>query len=126
MDLEISITDGSLPPASPSPASYPGAGALISFEGIVRPHEDGRPIDALDYSTYEPMAQNMLEKIARAIGERQGLLAMRIEHSRGRVPAGQVSFRLTIAAPHRKQALAAMDEFIDRMKQDVPIWKAVP
>ena len=73
------------------------------------------------------MAVRVLEGLARAMIERHGLIGVAVEHSRGRVAVGECSFRLQIAAPHRQEALAAMAEFIDRMKRDAPIWKnAVP
>jgi molybdopterin synthase catalytic subunit len=121
MSVTISITDG---PLGPAPHWSPDrAGAVLSFEGIVRAREGEGTISALDYQTYEPMAQTMLEQIGRDLIDRHGLIAMHIHHSRGRVPVGTCSFRLLIAALHRKEALVAMDEFIDRMKRDVPIWK---
>jgi molybdopterin synthase catalytic subunit len=121
MTITVHISDGPVPPAMPF--TLPGAGAIITFEGIVRGEEDGRSIAALDYRTYEPMAQNMLEQIGQNLADRYGLFAIRIEHSRGPVPAGHASFRLTVISRHRKQAISAMDEFIDTMKRDVPIWK---
>ena len=48
---------------------------------------------------------------------------MRVAHSVGWVPVGECSFRLEVAAPHRQEAMLAMGEFINRLKQDVPIWK---
>jgi molybdopterin synthase catalytic subunit len=99
-------------------------GAAIVFEGVVRREENGRNIDALEYIAYEPMATMELTKLARDVLERHGLKRVVVEHSRGRVGAGEVSFRLTIASAHRKEGLAAMDAFIDRMKRDVPIWKS--
>ena len=80
-------------------------------------------IEALDYQTYEPMAQSMIAQIGNELIAKHGLFGMFVIHSRGRVRVGECSFRLTIAARHRKEALKAMDEFIDRLKQDVPIWK---
>jgi molybdopterin synthase catalytic subunit len=121
MSIEVTIFDGPLPPQRRRDAG--GAGAIICFEGIVRPREDGRPIAALDYDAYEPMASRMLRELAAAMLSEHRLFAIRIEHSRGRVPVGQCSFRLAVASRHRKEGLAAMDAFIDRMKQDVPIWK---
>jgi molybdopterin synthase catalytic subunit len=100
-----------------------GAGAVISFEGRVRPLEDGRTIAALDYEIYEPMARQMLARLAEELVARFGLLALRVEHSYGRVEVGRCSFRLQVAAAHRQEALAAMACFIDRLKEDVPIWK---
>jgi molybdopterin synthase catalytic subunit len=105
----------------------PGHGALLCFEGVARPNEQGRAILALHYEAYEPMASIQLAEIARQIVAQFGLMGLCVEHSVGRVDAGRCSFRLRVASPHRKEALAAMDLFIDRLKRDVPIWKtAVP
>jgi len=121
VSVTVSIVNGALAPAAPTGAD--GAGAVVLFEGVVRPQEDGAPIEALDYEAYQPMAERMLARIADDLVERFGLIEMRIEHSRGRVGVGERSFRLVVCAPHRKEALQTMDEFIDRMKRDVPIWK---
>jgi molybdopterin synthase catalytic subunit len=127
MNIAIEIIDGPLPPLPPrqpgtkSPAG--SAGALLIFEGIVRAIEGEGTIEALHYQVYEPMAQTMLGRIAQEIGEQRGLLHVHVQHSRGCVGVGGVSFRLMIESPHRKEGLAATDEFIDLMKKDVPIWK---
>jgi len=120
MSVEVHIVEGPLP-AEPAPWT-PGtaAGALMCFEGIARPTENGRPITALDYEAYEPMASKMLRRIGEDLLARHGLIGLCVEHSTGRVGAGECSFRLRIASPHRKQALEAMDWYITRMKQDVP------
>lgn len=123
MNVKVSILDGPLPAVQA--LRIDGAGAVICFEGVVRPTENGHGIDALDYETYEPMAQKMLAQLAERAIERFGLLAVHVEHSRGRVPAGGCSFRMIVASPHRAEGLAAMGWFIDQMKQDVPIWKRV-
>ena len=105
-------------------------GAAVRFAGIVRraePREDaaGREHDllALDYQTYDPMAERELRALACVVAERHGLTALAALHSRGRVGVGEVSFVLIVESPHRAEALAAMADFIDRLKQDVPIWK---
>lgn len=125
MTMRVDIIDGPLPvPPVPSPAAREVGGAALSFEGIVRPSEDGRPIAALNYEAYEPMATNQMRLLAEKIVRRHGLLALAVEHSRGRVPAGQCAFRLRLISRHRNEGLTAMGEFIDRMKKDVPIWKS--
>ncbi|GAB4384811.1 MAG: hypothetical protein Kow0022_08560 [Phycisphaerales bacterium] len=120
----VTITQGPLDGPAPCSGGDVECGAWVVFEGLVRETEDGKRIRALNYTTYEPMAQNMLAEIASAVLDKYHLLRVLVEHSRGQVPVGRCSFRLCIGAPHRKEALAAMDEFIDRMKQDVPIWKS--
>jgi molybdopterin synthase catalytic subunit len=122
MSVRVTIIDGPLAARAPETAG-PRAGAILVFEGVAREHEGEALIDSLDYEAYEPMATRMLESIGHEVVSRHGLISLWCEHSRGRVPVGERSFRLTIAAPHRKEALAAADEFIDRLKRDVPIWK---
>ncbi len=107
----------------PPPFPHEGAGAVVCFEGIVRPSEDGRAIRGLCYEVYEPMARDMLVAIGEEAVRRHGLVGLCVEHSKGFVRVGECSLRLLIAARHRQEALAAMGEFIDRLKIDVPIWK---
>ncbi|MCE9619235.1 MAG: molybdenum cofactor biosynthesis protein MoaE [Planctomycetes bacterium] len=119
----VRIADGALSETRPV-QPHGSAGATLVFEGIVRGEEAGRPIRALMYEIYEPMASNMLAKLSQEMIKKHGLIAITAEHSRGEIAVGQRSFRLTLQSAHRKEALAAMDEFIDRMKRDVPIWKS--
>jgi molybdopterin synthase catalytic subunit len=97
----------------------------VVFEGVIRPTEGGRAIRAISYDAYRPMADRQLHDLGTEALERFGLMRMMIEHSIGRVEAGRVSFRLTVCAAHRAPALAGMAWFIDRMKEDVPIWKRI-
>lgn len=119
--VRISVTEGPLQPIKPD--RLPGGGAVILFEGLVRPEEDDQTIEGLRYEVYEPMAQQMLLALAVQTMEQFKVLAIVVEHSRGFVPTFECSFRLQIASKHRAEGLAAMDWFIHRMKQDVPIWK---
>lgn len=131
LELEIRLVEGPLAPGAGLKTGGHGlgaAGAVVAFDGIVRLQEDGRPLLALDYEAYGPMAARELERLARDLAGKhsQGkaqVLAVGVEHSVGRVPVGQCSFRLAVASAHRKEALAFMDEFIDEMKKQVPIWK---
>ena len=123
IEVMVSIVQGPLPD-QPSPWSpAPGAGALLCFDGIARPTEDGKPLVALDYEAYEPMASRMLRRLAEQAIDEHGVIGVFVEHSHGLVEVGQCSFRLRIASFHRKEGLAAMDAFIDALKKDVPIWK---
>ncbi len=121
MTVRVEIIDGPLPPRCASRAD--SAGALLTFEGVVRPTEGSRPIEGLDYEAYRPMTDRILERLAAETRDRFALLTIEVEHSRGFVPAGSTSFRLTIAARHRAESLEAAAWFIDRMKQDAPLWK---
>lgn len=121
MSVRVAILQGPL--AASCPATPVGAGAVIVFEGVVRPEEHGRPIAGLNYEAYQPMAEAQLLALGNRVLAQFGLLAVFAEHSIGEVPIGATSFRLLIAAEHRKEALAAAEWFIEAMKRDVPIWK---
>ena len=121
MNIDVSICDGPLPPAGPH--YIQGAGAILTFEGLVRSEESGRAIAALDYEVYDLMARKMLTELALQMRSQFDLLAVFVEHSRGRVPAEACSFRLCMISRHRAEGLQAMALFIDQMKRDVPIWK---
>lgn len=106
-------------------------GASLRFEGIVRRREpraaeggaSSGDLIALDYQTYDPMAERQLLLLGRDVAARHGLLALAALHSRGRVGVGEASFVLIVESAHRAEALAAMADFIDQLKRDVPIWK---
>jgi len=121
--ISIEIVQGSLGPAKPRQMPR-AAGAVIVFEGIVRGLEDGRVIKGLNYEVYEPMASNVLLRLAQASVQAHRLADIHVQHSRGFVAVGECSFRLGAASAHRQAALAAMAEFIDCLKRDVPIWKS--
>ncbi len=129
MNVAVHIVDGPLQDAIKCRGANELAqrttnvGATIVFEGVVRALEGERRLDALEYQAYEPMASQILTALARDILAKHGLISITVEHSRGRVAVGERSFRLAVHSAHRKEGLAATDEFIDRMKCDVPIWK---
>ncbi len=103
-------------------------GAIVRFDGVVRRMEvdasgEGRALVALDYQTYDPMADRELTALAARILETHALLRIAAIHSRGRVEVGATSFVLIVEAAHRAEALVAMEAFIDALKVDAPIWK---
>src|SRR5688500_4754098 len=123
MNVQVTLTAGPLGVSRSNASRTIDVGAVLVFEGIVRADEGGRLLRGLRYEAYEPMTTAMLRSIAEHVGEAHEALAMDVEHSVGDVPVGACSFRLTVCAAHRKEALAAADDFIDRMKRDVPLWK---
>jgi molybdopterin synthase catalytic subunit len=121
MSVSVRIHDGPLSAAAPWRVD--GAGAVICFEGVVRPTEANQPVTGIRYETYDPMAEKELTRLAKESLDRFDILAVNVEHSRGFVPNHGCAFRLRVASAHRKVGLVAMDWYIDQMKQAVPIWK---
>jgi molybdopterin synthase catalytic subunit len=104
--------------------SFAGTGAVVRFEGRVRGEEKGATIDALEYEAYAPMAQRQMEKIARELDAVHPCLRVRVRHRVGRVPVGEAAILVEVQAKHRAEAFAFLAEFMNRLKADVPIWKA--
>jgi molybdopterin synthase catalytic subunit len=123
--MEIEIALQTAPLFLPEGQNSDRAGAVVRFEGRVRAEENGAVITALDYEAYEPMARRQLEKIAGELEAQHPCLAVRVRHRLGRVPVGEASILIEARAKHRAEAFAFVTEFMDRLKQDVPIWKAV-
>jgi molybdopterin synthase catalytic subunit len=122
MTIDVALQNG---PLDLPETHREGAGAVVRFEGRVRAEEKGAVIDALDYEAYLPMAQAGMEKLAREVGEAHGCLALRVRHRLGRVPVGEAAILVEVCARHRGEAFACVTDFMNRVKQDVPIWKAV-
>jgi molybdopterin synthase catalytic subunit len=100
-----------------------GVGAMIDFWGLVRSQEGEREIDGLHYEAKGSMAEHQLRAISREAIERFGLKLVIIHHRVGFVPVGKASLFARVAAPHRAEAVRAVEWLVDELKKRVPIWK---
>jgi len=98
----------------------PERGGTSVFLGTVRNDAD---ITAIDYSAYEAMALEEIERIlADALG-RWPEARVTLQHRLGLIPAGEASIAIAAAAPHREQAFAACRYVIEEVKKRLPVWK---
>ncbi len=95
----------------------PGAGAIVSFQGVTR------EVERLDYEAYREMAEQRLAEILDDCLERHGLEAIAAEHRVGPVALGEPGVIVAASAAHRDEAFAGAREAIDRIKAEAPIWK---
>lgn len=123
MELSVLIGPDPIAAALPPPASGPGVGALAEFRGLVRGEESGSPIAGLVYEAYQPMAEREIARIVHELASARPVLAVSVVHRIGRVPVGEAAIHIAVAAKHRAEAFALLSAFMDRLKQDVPIWK---
>lgn len=101
-------------------------GASVEFQGIVREREGQRALAGLDYEAYESMARSQLARIFAELHVQHPCAAVTFIHRLGWVPVGEASLFLRVLSAHRGEALAMCAAAIDRLKQDVPIWKNAP
>lgn len=99
------------------------AGAVASFEGIVRNHNDGRAVTGLRYDSYPALAQAEGEAILQEALQRFDIIAARCTHRVGEVGIGAMAIWAGASAAHRDAAFAAVRWIVDEVKARVPIWK---
>jgi molybdopterin synthase catalytic subunit len=121
------------------------AGAVVSFSGVVRNHDGGRQVERLSYSAHPTAHQVMADVVARLVAEQaEGKAAgeaagqaggddsaqapaqpVRIwaAHRIGMLEIGDPALVCAVSAAHRGQAFAVCSELVDRIKEQVPIWK---
>ncbi len=100
----------------------PRCGALVTFDGVVRDHDEGKGVLLLDYSAH-PSAQAVIEEVAAEIAERYADAILALAHRYGPLTVGESALVCAVAAPHRKLAFAACDDLVDTVKKRLPIWK---
>ncbi len=122
MESEVIFTTGMITPPMRSRA-YRETGAVVEFHGIVRATEGDAQLEGLFYEAYEPMARREFDRILAQLAANHSPQSACIIHRLGLVAVGEVSLYVRVESQHRGAALAFCGELIDRMKQDVPIWK---
>jgi molybdopterin synthase catalytic subunit len=119
----VTVSDEPLDLAAHEAAvSRPDAGAVVSFQGVVRDHDHGRSVLELDYESH-PSAEEVLLKVAAEIDAEQDVLAVAISHRVGRLKIGDVALVAAVATAHRGAAFAACGRLVDEAKARLPIWK---
>ena len=97
-------------------------GAVASFIGVVRNHDGGESVDALEYSSH-PSSQQILRDIAVEFKDRPGVHRIVAWHRVGRLGIGEDAMVVAVAAEHRAQAFRAVEAIVEDVKAKLPIWK---
>jgi len=100
----------------------PGRGGVVTFTGSVREQTRGRAVTRLEYEAYGPMAERKLAQIGGEVGAEHGC-SVAVVHRVGVLAPGEAAVVIACAAPHRTPAFRACEAVIERLKQEVPIWK---
>jgi molybdopterin synthase catalytic subunit len=106
-------------------ATTPGAGAVVSFLGVVRDHSEGRSgVVGLGYEAYEAEAVRVLSEIAVEARRRWPDVArIALLHRTGELALSEPSVAVVVSSPHRDEAFEAARYCIDTLKESAPIWK---
>ena len=101
----------------------PDAGGIVTFTGVVRRHSAGREVERLEYEAYREMAEKVMRELCEQVEAEIAGARLAVEHRQGALAVGDVADVIAASAPHRAEAFAACRALIDRLKQQVPIWK---
>ena len=98
-------------------------GAHSIFLGQVRNDIiDGKVVAAIDYTTYEEMSLEKMHEIREDIFAKYALTCMHVYHSLGKVAAGELCLFVFTSSKHRKIAIDACEETVERIKAELPVW----
>ena len=98
------------------------AGAVVTFEGVVRDHDRGREVTAIAYSAH-PSADEVIVRIARETAEQSGLRAVAVVHRIGHLEIGDTALGVAVSADHRAPAFEAVRDIVEEVKKRLPVWK---
>ena len=97
-------------------------GAVASFIGVVRNHDGGESVDAIEYSSH-PSSQQILRDIVVEFKDRPGVHRIVAWHRVGRLEIGEDAMVVAVAAEHRAQAFRVVEAIVEDVKAKLPIWK---
>jgi molybdopterin synthase catalytic subunit len=102
-------------------AGVRGAGAVVSFTGLVR--DEGGTLSGMEIEHYPGMTEKAIRGIAEEAVSRWALVDALVIHRYGRLGPGEAIMMVATAAPHRADAFAAAEFLMDYLKSRAPFWK---
>lgn len=102
---------------------FPECGGLALFAGTIRNHQHGKAVQSLKYTAYKPLAEKMIRQIEQEIEQKYAVSYVRVVHRIGHLNIGEVAIYAVARADHRREAFAACEEAVERVKHEVPVWK---
>lgn len=104
-------------------SSKTNIGAHSIFLGQVRSDLiNDKPVVAIEYSSYEPMALEKMHELREMIFAKYQLTCMHVHHSLGVVPSGEISLFVFTSSKHRRDAIDACNEVVELIKKELPVW----
>jgi len=98
------------------------AGAVVSFAGVARDHDDGGGVVELEYEA-PPSASKVLDEIVTEFGADPAVYGAAVSHRVGRLTVGDVALAAAVSTAHRAVAFAVCARLVDEVKTRLPVWK---
>jgi molybdopterin synthase catalytic subunit len=123
-DLLVDVTMDALDPGRAIGfVTDPAAGGICTFLGTVRDSSDAGDVTGLTYEAWQDLALKRLEELGQELFDAWPVRRVALLHRFGELAIGDVSVAIAVSAPHRAEAFEACRHAIEKLKQDVPIWK---
>lgn len=100
-----------------------GSGAVVQFIGVMRDHNDGDKVAAMELEHYPGMTERSIRAIVDAAAQRWTLQGVTVIHRVGEIFPGEQIVLVAVAAAHRGEAFAACEFVMDYLKCEAPFWK---
>jgi molybdopterin synthase catalytic subunit len=101
----------------------PSCGAVTSFEGLVRNHNEGREVRSLEYDAHPVLAEKEGRRIMEEAMDSFDITRAVACHRIGHLAIGDLAVAVYVSSPHRRAAFEAGRFLIDSIKARVPVWK---
>ena len=110
-------------PALRARIARPEAGACVVFEGWVRNHHLGQPVNELHYEAFDVMALAEGDAIVTEIEHHFSGCTILCVHRTGALRVGDLAVWIGVASAHRAAAFQACRQAIEEIKRRLPVWK---
>ena len=98
------------------------AGAVVTFEGVVRNHDAERAVTGIGYSCH-PTAGQVVKQIAQDVAQQGRVRALGVVHRVGDLSVGEAALAVAVSSDHRAEAFAACSQIVEEVKERLPVWK---
>jgi molybdopterin synthase catalytic subunit len=99
-------------------------GAVVTFIGLARgAAKDGSVVETVTLDWYPGMTERSMQDIAEAAAARFPVTDLVVVHRCGEILPGETIVFVAAAAAHRREAFAAADYLMDRLKTEAAFWK---
>ncbi|MES2328829.1 MAG: molybdenum cofactor biosynthesis protein MoaE [Bacteroidota bacterium] len=104
-------------------SSKQNIGAHSIFLGQVRADTiEGGIVESIEYTAYEEMALEKMAVIREDMFAKFDLTCLHVYHSLGIVRTGEICLFVFTSSSHRKNAIDACEELVERIKNELPVW----
>lgn len=98
------------------------SGAVVTFAGVVRNHDGGRPVTEIEYVAH-PTAAAVLARVVAEVVAGSDAEAVTVSHRVGPLAVGEAALVVAVAGVHRAEAFVTAMQLVDEVKRQLPVWK---